>query len=49
MKKSIVVTRISEVTEVLKQEKLKAMPFQNIGVEDRAFSGLGFCTFDREC
>lgn len=46
-KKRTVMMRISEITVVLKHEKLKAMPFQNIEVEDRAFSTLAlfFCTF----
>lgn len=32
--------RISEVRVLLKQEKLKAMPFQNIEVEDGAFDEI---------
>lgn len=42
-KKKIVKIRKSDIRAVLKQEKLKAMPFQEMmEVEDRAFSRNGF-------
>lgn len=44
-KKRMVMMRISEVRVVLKQEKLKAMPFQNMGVEDSAFSRMAFSVY----